>query len=88
MPTHPYASYYDLSQHNYYGSQSASTSTYGKSKFSGKWAFCCNLTALICGLVTFVLIILPVVIILSLAAAGGIIAFSSIENFLGHPDKV
>ena len=50
--------------------QSCSATTYGTSKFAGKWALCCNLTALIYGLVSFLVAILPLVLLLSLAAAG------------------
>ena len=49
---------------------------------NGKWAFSCNLTALICGLVSFVLLILPFVIVLALAAYGGFTALDALEDFM------
>ena len=62
--------------------QSCTANTYGKTKCSGKWAFSCNLTALICGLVSFVLLILPFVIVLALAAYGGFTALDAVEDFM------
>lgn len=50
--------------------QACRADTYRKSRFGGKWSFSCNLTALVCGLVSFILVILPFVIVLSLGAAG------------------
>ena len=62
--------------------QSCSTNMYGNSKFSGMCAFGCDLTALVCGLISFILIILPLVIVLALAASGGFAALHFIEQYL------
>ena len=50
--------------------QSCTANTYRKSKFGGKWAFSCDLTALVCGLVSFVLLVLPFVVVFSMAGSG------------------
>ena len=39
-------------------------------EIGGRWAFSCDLTALVCGLVSFVLLVLPFVIVFSMAGSG------------------
>ena len=59
--------------HTHINAQSCTANTYRKSRFGGKWAFSCNLTALVCGLLSFAILILPLIIVFSMASVGAIV---------------